>query len=66
MEIDFYKDESGWTHLDRLTDGRAACCICFCFFGTEGLEPVSDEPGRYWDVCLTCAAEEKDHGASHY
>jgi hypothetical protein len=40
-----------------------ACCICFEWFTKEGLEPVSDEPGKVWDVCKDCAAKEREMGA---
>ncbi|MFI7125960.1 hypothetical protein ACIBQ1_09720 [Nonomuraea sp. NPDC050153] len=41
--------------LDRLTDGRVACCVCFKFCRHHELEPVAGEPGKVWDVCRECA-----------
>jgi hypothetical protein len=49
--------------LMHLPDGRHVCCICFEAFTREDLEPVTDEPGKVWDVCRGCAAREREHGA---
>jgi hypothetical protein len=47
------------TRLDRLTDGRVMCCICFEFFVREQLNPVKGDPdGAVEDVCLGCADRE--------
>jgi hypothetical protein len=48
-------DGGEWTLLNRLTDGRVSCCVCFEFHHRDGLEPVADEPGKVWDVCRECA-----------
>ena len=46
------------------SDGtQRRCCICFELCQRAELEPVSDEPGMFWDVCKTCATKEKQHGA---
>jgi hypothetical protein len=39
------------------------CCICFETLAINELEPVSDAPGRVWDVCKPCADMEKAAGA---
>lgn len=47
------------TRLDRLTDGRVMCCICFEFCIREQLNPIKDDPdGAVEDVCLDCAQRE--------
>jgi hypothetical protein len=48
-------DGGTWTRLDRLTDGRVMCQLCFGFFGAEDLNPVED---GVEDVCKACAAGE--------
>lgn len=50
--------ENGHVHIDRLTDGRVACCICFDWFTRDQLADVEGEPGMKWDVCHTCDADE--------
>lgn len=49
--------------LMHLEDGRHRCQLCYEAFETYELEPVSNEPGRYWDVCQKCAEREKSQGA---
>jgi hypothetical protein len=44
-------DNGKFVDLTRLKDGRIMCSICFEYRHTEDLEPVADEPGRFWDVC---------------
>lgn len=44
-----------WTRLDRLTDGRVMCQLCFGHFTTEELNPVE---GGIEDVCRPCAERE--------
>lgn len=57
--MSFWKDPAtGITHLTRLTDGRVSCSICMDFFDRDQLQPVADEPGRWWDVCQDCAQAE--------
>lgn len=47
--------------LDRLTDGRIMCCLCFGFFVREQLEPVEGDPdGAVHDVCKGCAESERN------
>lgn len=46
-----------WTRLDRLTDGRIMCQLCFGFFHREDLNPTGD--GRVEDVCKECAEVER-------
>jgi hypothetical protein len=43
------------TRLDRLTDGRVMCCICFDFCTREQLNPIE---GGVEDVCKPCARIE--------
>ncbi|MCX5000944.1 hypothetical protein [Streptomyces longwoodensis] len=43
------------TRLDRLTDGRIMCCICFEFCTRDQLNPVD---GIVEDVCRSCARIE--------
>lgn len=45
-------------------NGRC-CCLCFKGFDKKDLEPISDEPGKVWDVCKECAANEKALGAKY-
>lgn len=55
----FWRDPvTGITHLTRLTDGRVMCQLCMDFKTRDRLQPVAGEPGRVWDVCQTCAANE--------
>lgn len=49
-----------YTRLDRLTDGRIMCQLCFGYFTTDELNPVD---GGVEDVCKPCAAGEKDAAA---
>lgn len=46
-----------WTRLDRLTDGRVMCCLCFAYCTREELNPLPE--GGVEDVCKSCAAEEE-------
>jgi len=48
-------DGGTWTRLDRLTDGRVMCQLCFGYFSIEELNPVD---GGVEDVCKPCALEE--------
>jgi hypothetical protein len=48
--------------LTRLTSGHVMCAICFGYTLPADLEPSSD--GAQWDVCRSCAEEEKAHGAT--
>lgn len=54
--------------LDKLSpiaqDG-VMCCICFVSWAKEDLEPFTEEPGHVWDVCKTCATEDKRHGGKY-
>lgn len=54
-----FGDGSQWTRLDRLTDGRVMCCLCFDYAPKIGLEPTSDGSGDLTDVCRDCAARER-------
>ncbi|MFC1418543.1 hypothetical protein [Streptacidiphilus cavernicola] len=47
-----------WTRLDRLSDGRVMCCLCFEYCTREELNPAPD--GDVEDVCKPCAALEKE------
>jgi hypothetical protein len=46
-----------WACLDRLTDGRIMCCLCFAYCTRDQLcrDP---EDGQLTDVCKPCAARE--------
>ncbi len=46
-----------YVRLDRLTDGRVMCQLCFGFFEVADLNPVD---GGVEDVCKTCAAVEAE------
>lgn len=43
------------TRLDRLTDGRVMCCLCFGYVTRDQLNPVD---GGAEDVCRPCARTE--------
>jgi hypothetical protein len=53
-----YPDGSQRTRLDRLTDGRIMCCLCFEWCTREELAD-DEEPGMKTDVCQPCAEKEK-------
>jgi hypothetical protein len=59
-EFDFVRvqmaDGTERVRLDRLTDGRVACCICFEWKTRDQLNPVGDSVE---DVCKDCAAIER-------
>lgn len=44
------------TRLDRLTDGRVMCQLCFGYFAVADLNPVD---GGVEDVCKPCAETER-------
>lgn len=48
-------DGTTWTRLDRLTDGRIMCCLCFEYVTRDQLNPVD---GGVEDVCQPCARAE--------
>lgn len=48
-----------YVRLDRLTDGRVMCCLCFEFVTRDQLNPVE---GGVEDVCLSCARRESSRG----
>ena len=50
-------DGGTWTRLDRLTDGRIMCQLCFEYKTREELNPLPD--GLVEDVCNPCAALEQ-------
>ena len=54
-------DGGTWTRLDRLTDGRVMCCLCFGYFAVADLNPVD---GGVEDVCKPCALRERQDGAA--
>lgn len=45
-----------WTRLDRLTDGRVMCCLCFGYVPRDQL--ATDADGQLTDVCQPCATAE--------
>lgn len=47
--------------LDRLTDGRVMCCLCFDYCTRDELNPLDD--GRVEDICKSCAENEKQYKA---
>lgn len=51
--------------LKYLPDGRIICAICMEATAKEELKPVSDEPGKVWDVCKQCAALEGAFGVKY-
>jgi hypothetical protein len=51
-----------WTYLDRLTDGRIMCCLCFDYCNRDQLA-TDPTDGQLTDVCKPCAAREA--GAHH-
>lgn len=50
---------NGGSHvrLDRLTDGRIMCQLCFGYFHRDQLNPVD---GGVEDVCKPCAVKERE------
>ncbi|WP_329308392.1 hypothetical protein [Streptomyces microflavus] len=48
-------DGNSCTRLDRLTDGRIMCCLCFEYCTRDQLNPVD---GGVEDVCKPCARME--------
>jgi hypothetical protein len=54
--VETFEDGSQRTRLDRLTDGRVMCCICFEYVTRERLNLLPD--GRVEDVCVDCARAE--------
>lgn len=48
-------DGGTWTRLDRLTDGRIMCCLCFNYCTRDQLNPCE---GGVEDVCKPCAQRE--------
>lgn len=53
-----YPDGTTWTRLDRLTDGRVMCCLCFEYVTRDRLAPDEEHEGCVTDVCLPCALRE--------
>lgn len=53
-------DGSTWTRLDRLTDGRIMCQLCFGYFPLADLNPVD---GGVEDVCQPCAIADRNAAA---
>ena len=47
------------TRLDRLTDGRVMCCLCFEYCTRDQLS--RDDDGRLTDVCQPCRNREESH-----
>lgn len=50
-------DGGVWVRLNRLTDGRIMCCLCFSYCTRDQLNPFPDE--RVEDICKECAEREK-------
>lgn len=48
-------DGGEYVRLDRLTDGRVMCCLCFEYCTRDQLNPVD---GGIEDVCKPCAEAE--------
>ena len=60
-----------WSDLVELVrphhpDDGVICAMCFRIWPWEEMEPVSDEPGKRWDVCMDCAARERQLYGVHY
>lgn len=53
-----YPDGTTRTRLDRLTDGRVMCCLCFEYTTRDRLTPDEEHEGCVTDVCLPCALRE--------
>lgn len=51
-------DGGEWTRLDRLTDGRIMCQLCFGYVTRQELNPTGD--GQVEDVCKPCAQAEAE------
>lgn len=49
-------DGTTWTRLDRLTDGRIMCALCFEYCTRDQLNSVGD--GQVEDICKPCARIE--------
>lgn len=45
-----------WEHTERT--GEVICQICCESKLKDQMEPVSDTPGKVWDVCHECAVED--------
>lgn len=50
--VSYQGQEFDRVRLDRLTDGRVSCCLCFEFFKREDLH--RDDDGTLWDICQPC------------
>lgn len=48
-------DGGSYVRLNRLTDGRVMCCLCFDYVTRDELNPID---GGVEDVCRTCATKE--------
>lgn len=48
-------DGGEYVRLDRLTDGRVMCCLCFGYVTRNELNQVE---GGVEDVCKPCAERE--------
>lgn len=51
------------TRLDRLTDGRVMCCLCFEYTPRAELAPDPDHPGCVIDICQPCRTREEQPDA---
>lgn len=56
-------DGGTWTRLDRLSDGRIMCCLCFAYCTLDQLSR-DPEDGQLTDVCQDCAAREAAQGGA--
>lgn len=55
----------GWFQAEARKRNKVMCMICFEAKDKTKMEPVSDEPGKVWDVCQECAEIEKELGAKY-
>lgn len=46
-------------------NGAVMCQLCFAMTDHDDLEPVSDEPGKVWDVCKYCAEVDRADGGTY-
>jgi hypothetical protein len=53
-----YPDGTTRTRLDRLTDGRVMCCLCFEYVTRDRLTPDPEHEGCVTDLCLPCAVQD--------
>lgn len=48
-----------WFQAKANEAGLVMCMLCFDSKPRDEMQPVADEPGKVWDVCKECAANER-------